>query len=526
MTSIISALTVKQWLQDGNEIAFLDVREHGQYGEGHPFFVVSAPYSRLEIDVTRLVPRRSTRIVLLDDDDGVAARAAARLAALGYTDVHAVEHGVNGWRAAGFELFQGVNLPSKTFGELAEHAYDTPRIQAQELDAMFQRGDRVVVLDGRPFEEYQKMNIPGAICCPNAELPYRIHSLVTDDTTPIVIHCAGRTRSIIGAQTLINAGVRNPVYALENGTQGWYLNDLQLEHGSSRRYPQVDADDPRLADRRAAAADQAERHGAVAIDLAQLQAWQNESGRSTFLLDVRTPEEFAAGTVAGAQHAPGGQLLQGTDQYVGVRGARLVLIDLDGIRAPLTAAWLRQIGHDAVVLKGDLPLAPPAAAHAGNGGSAGVAALPAIIAAEVAAGLAAGQLRLVDVRASTKYRAGHIDGAVWAIRPRVAAIVADDNRPVVWVADDARVAALAAADAGLAEGGRWLSGDAAAWRAAGLAVVATPDVPSNAESIDYLFFVHDRHDGNREAARQYLAWETGLIARLDASELASFRLPH
>ena len=519
MISSIDAQTVRQWLQDGNELAFLDVREHGQYGEGHPFFVVSAPYSRLELDVTRLVPRRGARIVLLDDDDGVAQRAAQRLQGLGYTDLHVLNHGAKGWQAAGYELFQGVNLPSKTFGELAEHAYDTPRIQAQELDAMFQRGERVVVLDGRPFEEYRKMNIPGAICCPNAELPYRIHALVDDDTTPIVIHCAGRTRSIIGAQTLINAGVRNPVYALENGTQGWFLNDLQLEHGSSRRYPQVDPADPRLASRREAASAQAAWHGVGQVDAATLPAWLGDTGRSTFLLDVRTPEEFAAGTLAGAQHAPGGQLVQGTDQYVGVRNARIVLLDTDGIRAPLIAAWLRQLGHDAYLLTGDVTLAPPAKAPSA------VTPLAAVDADEVAALAASGGVRLLDVRASTKYRAGHIEGATWTIRPRMGALVATDTLPVVIVADDGRIAALAAGDAEF-DDARWLAGDAAAWAEAGLPVVDTPDHPSDADCIDYLFFVHDRHDGNREAARRYLSWETGLIARLDDSERAAFRLRH
>jgi hypothetical protein len=31
------------------------------------------------------------------------------------------------------------------------------------------------------------------------------------------VNCAGRTRSIIGTQSLINAGVPNPVTALRNG---------------------------------------------------------------------------------------------------------------------------------------------------------------------------------------------------------------------------------------------------------------------------------------------------------------------
>jgi rhodanese-related sulfurtransferase len=70
------------------------------------------------------------------------------------------------------------------------------------------------------------------------------------------------------------------------------------------------------------------------------------------LLDVRTPEEFSAGSIPGAAHAPGGQLVQATDQWVAVRNARLVLIDGEGVRAPVVASWLKQLGCDVYVLEG------------------------------------------------------------------------------------------------------------------------------------------------------------------------------
>ena len=65
----IAARTLRQWLRDGIEIALLDVREAGEFGEGHPFFAVPLSHSRLELDVVRLVPRQGTRIVLLDGRD-------------------------------------------------------------------------------------------------------------------------------------------------------------------------------------------------------------------------------------------------------------------------------------------------------------------------------------------------------------------------------------------------------------------------------------------------------------------------
>ena len=518
----IDARTLKTCLHDGAELALLDVREHGQYGESHLFHATPLPYSLLETEVARLVPRRSTRTVVYDDAGeaaGVAQRAAARLAALGYADVSVLRGGTQGWTAAGYPLFAGVNLPSKTFGELAEQVYHTPRLSADRLAAMIARGEPVVVIDGRPVNEFRKMNIPSAICCPNGELPYRIRHLVPDDATPIVVNCAGRTRSIIGAQTLINLGLPNPVYALENGTQGWYLADHALEHGSLRRYD--DASGSSALKEQAQAL--ARRFEVPFVEAGTVARWIDDPQRTLFLCDVRTPEEFARGSLPGAQHTPGGQLMQATDQFVGVRGARLVLLDDDGVRAPAVASWLRQMGHDASVLTGGIrsglamALAPvpepPALA------TIGVQAL--------AQRLRHGDAAVLDLRSSMQFRAAHIAGARWSIRPRLADALAGETRPVVLVADQPQAARWAAAS-------DWpstlaapvlLEGGMKAWEDAGLPIEQSPALPTDAECIDFLFFVHDRHDGNKEAARRYLAWETGLVAQLDAQELAAFRLP-
>ncbi|MDH0850961.1 rhodanese-like domain-containing protein [Delftia tsuruhatensis] len=521
MTASIDAHTLKSWLHDGQEIALLDVREHGQYGESHLFYATPLPYSRLELDVPRLVPRRQVRVVTYDGGEGdasagVAGRAARRLEDLGYTQVAVLEGGAKAWSAAGYTLFAGVNLPSKTFGELAEHAYGTPRITAQQLAARQAAGLPLVVLDGRPVSEFHKMNIPGAICCPNGELALRVSRLVPDAATPIVVNCAGRTRSIIGAQTLINLGIPNPVYALENGTQGWYLADLPLEHGGTQRYGDDSASSALQAQARALA----ERFDVPEVDADTVRAWSQDAARTLFLCDVRTPEEFKAGSLPGAQHTPGGQLMQAGDQYVGVRGARLVLFDSDGVRAPVVASWLRQLGHDACVLRGGLhsgldlaPAQPPQAP-----------ALAGITAQALHERMRQGEVAVVDLRAGMKYRAGHIAGARWSIRPCLASDLSGETRQIVLVADEPGMAQWAALELqGAAP--LLLEGGLAAWQQAGLPVEATPDSPTDAECIDYLFFVHDRHDGNKEAARRYLAWETGLVPQLDAQELAAFRLP-
>lgn len=512
MTPSITPTLLHTWLFDGEEIALFDLREHGQYGEAHLFYAVNLPYSQLELDAPRLAPNPAVRVVVYDATGGeLARRGAQRLQALGYSAVHWLEGGSQGWQGAGFELFAGVHLPSKAFGELVEHVCHTPRISAPQLAEWQRQGKPLVLLDGRPLEEFAKMNIPGATCCPNGELGYRLEDLVSDPHTPLVINCAGRTRSIIGAQTLINLGVENPVYALENGTQGWYLVDLPLEHGGQRGYPPHSG--KALGQQRARAATLARKARVQWVAAAQVGEWQQDAQRSLFLCDVRTPEEFAAGSLPGAQHCPGGQLVQGTDLYLGVRKARVVLFDDDGVRAPVVASWLRQMGHEAYVLDGGLE----------RGLEHGLA-LPtppalALTLAEASAGELEGAL-LLDLRHSTAYRKRHLQGAQWSIRPQLAAQVSAESRRLVLIADDPRVAELAVGELPAAQ--------RQAARLFPRALLAEwpqvdgDDSLADAACIDFLFFVHDRHAGNKDAARRYLAWETGLIAQMNAAETASF----
>jgi len=233
----ITPQRVAELLAGPGELALLDVREQGVHYRGHPFFACSAPLSRLELVIGDLVPRRTAPVVLLDDGkEGLAEQAENKLKELHYSDVSVMSGGTGGWKAAGYELFSGVNVPSKAFGEFVEHHYATPRIAPGELKRL-QEIKKVLVVDSRPFEEYHRMNIPGGIDVPGAELVYRIHDLAPSPDTLIVVNCAGRTRSIIGCQSLRNAGIQNPVVALKDGTMGWELAGYECERGASRVAP-------------------------------------------------------------------------------------------------------------------------------------------------------------------------------------------------------------------------------------------------------------------------------------------------
>jgi cystathionine beta-lyase len=267
----------------------------------------------------------------------------------------------------------------------------------------------------------------------------------------------------------------------------------------------------------------AESRGVGFVDAATLAGWLRDGTRTTYLLDVRTPDEFARGSAPAAVHAPGGQLVQSTDQWIGTRGARIVLLDDDGVRAPMTAQWLRQLGHEAHVLEGRVAAAaqisaPPVSALA-------IPRPATMSAAELAEKLRDGAVQVIDLRPSASFRKEHIAGAVWSIRPRIAN-AADATKTIVLVADDPEVAALAALD--LTESGarevKLLAGGQEAARTQGIAMASTPGTPADADRIDFLFFTAARHEGDEAAARQYLTWEIGLVDQLDAAERASFKI--
>ena len=519
----IDVATQRRWLADGGEIAFIDVREEGEHCDGHPLLSVSLPYSRLELDIARLVPRPTCRVVLIDSGDGVAARAAARLTRLGYGDVSVVAGGVVAWGAA-HPLFPSSNVPSKAFAELVEIDRATPHVTAAEFDRLRHEGTKVAVLDSRTVEEFNRFHVPGAVSCPGAELVHRFADLVPDRDTLVVVSCAGRTRSIIGAQSLINAGVPNRVVSLQGGTQGWRLAGLELERDTRAALAPVSAAAAGFAAPLAARI--AERFGVWRIERATLAAWRADPRRTTHILDVRTPEEFAAGHLPGAESAPGGQLVQAIDRWVATRGARLVLVDDTETRAIMTAHWLIQMGWDVVVLEGGI----------GGAGIETGSAAPAASAPQTASiGPTAASRAMVEGAAaivlgpSAAYRAAHPAGAVWTIRPRLDRLpesvlgagrimVFADSEPEVARLATAELAALTGAEIALVEGG------VAGWQKARLPVVATPDDPPDSERIDFVFWNHDRHAGNQAAMRAYLQWELDLPGEIARDGLAGFQL--
>ncbi|WP_159977142.1 MULTISPECIES: rhodanese-like domain-containing protein [unclassified Novosphingobium] len=345
----ITPAQVRSALLSRREIALIDVRNEAPFAAGHPLFAAQIPLARISAEAEWRIPRKDVAVVVYDDSEGLAAFAVEELRGLGFTNVDVLESGLQGWRDAGYELFEDVNSYSKAFGELVEHRRGTPSLPAPDLQALIDEKADIAILDARRFEEYATMSIPTGRSVPGAELVLRAAVAAPDPDTTIIVNCAGRTRSIIGAQSLINAGVPNRVFALRNGTIGWTLAGQTLEQGR-----QESVDLPGEADdARSRARDAAYRAGVRRIDAAELGAIEAETGRTLYRFDVRQPDAYAAGHLPGFRNAPGGQLVQETDHFAPVRGARIVLADDLGPRADMTASWLAQLGWEVLVFEGD-----------------------------------------------------------------------------------------------------------------------------------------------------------------------------
>ena len=232
----IDAKTLYGWISDGRELAILDAREDGEFGADHLFWAVPFGMAHRETRAHTLLPRKSVRICVTDDGGRLAADLAGWLEANGYTNVTVLAGGTKAWKAAGYVIFSGMNVPSKAFGEWVEHHYGTESVDPPELKQWIDSGRNMIVLDSRTQEEFTRMSIPTGIPMPGAELAYRIGDLAPDPDTLVVVNCAGRTRSIMGAESLRRAGIPNKVVALRNGTMGWELAGLQCEHGRPERF--------------------------------------------------------------------------------------------------------------------------------------------------------------------------------------------------------------------------------------------------------------------------------------------------
>jgi rhodanese-related sulfurtransferase len=509
-------------LQQRDAHALLDVRERAAFERGHIFRATPLPRRLLESRLPMLVTAPGTLVVLYDDDGRIATLAAATLGEMGYTEVFVLTGGFDAWRAGGRPVVQGLNVPSKVFGEHVLHDRKTPEVTPLELSARMAQGQDMVIVDTRTPEEYHRGCLPGAWSMPGGELILRIGEVVERPDQTIVVHCGGRTRSYLGAESLRRMGLPNPIVAVKNGTMGWQLDGLELERGASR-WPPAPSAASRARAREVAARLAAEDGTPLVSPDAVAERWSHRDRESVSMLDVRTREEYEAGHVPGSIWAPGGQAVQATDEYVAVRAGWLVLI-CDGFgRSIMTAGWLKRMGFPHVaVLEGGVsawersgrPLESGQPAPAPFGYEAAQRVVERVAPGPLGPSGLLGHDVVVSVDPSDVYQRGHLPGAIWIGRGRLELAIGraapDPTRHVLLTCADGVQSTLAAATLrrmGYAAA-RVLDGGVAAWRAAGLPVeTGLGSMQGEADDV-----VQKPYERGRAAMEAYLRWEEALDA--------------
>lgn len=513
--------TLRHLLERGSTLALLDVREHGEYNAAHIPGASSLPRRLIEFRLSRLVPCPGVQIVVCDDDGRRARLAARTIERMGHSRVAVLEGGLNRWASQGLPTEWGMNVPSKDFGERIEVQHHVPTIEATELHRRMKHGERIIILDTRTPEEYARACIPGGRSIPGGEVAFRIGEIArSEPDTTVVINCAGRTRSIIGTRILQRMGLRNAV-GLKNGTSGWVLAGLPLERGA-RRFELPEPSAEGLAAATAFAARIAAEDGVRHLSVEDLQGLMAGSATEcTYLVDVRTEQEFATGHIPGFWWFPGGQAVQRADDLAAVRIAAIVFCCDGTVRSTITASWYRQMGFPNVyAVKGGagawtaagLTLERGPAAQSPFGIEESARRTRTLSPAQLHSALSARKPAIVFVDTSREFAEGHIPGARWASRSwlefHIEAVAPHKGEPVVVTDGEGRSALLAAAtlqDLGYGDVAA-LAGGMAAWRQAnlpveqGLAGVMTPPedmVPAGPE--------RPYHD-----MINYLRWEEAL----------------
>jgi rhodanese-related sulfurtransferase len=532
MIQNISTADLKSMLDTQATCALIDVREPGEYNAAHIPGSSLVPRRQLEFRMHRLVPYTGTPVIVCDDDMQRAPLAAATLEAMGYTQVMVLQGGINRWTSDDYPNEWGVNVPSKDFGERMQVEHDIPELHPEELQERVRAGEKIVILDSRTPEEHRRTTIPGARSAPGGELALRLSALVPDPDTTVVVHCAGRTRSIIGARVLQRMGY-SKVYDLRNGTMGWSMAGLELEQDSDR----LELPDPTaegLANAEAFAARLAEEDGVRYLSIDALKTLIARSDQeNVYLIDVRTEEEYAQGHIPGFQWSPGGQVVQRSDDVVGVKNGHVVFACDDRVRATVTASWYRQMGFPNVyAVEGGTkawaasgsPLEQSAASEAAGGYDEGLLGGPygyadARAQVEVLTPDALQTRResspapiVIFVDTSRDFSHGHIPGSRWVSRSwlelQIGNIAPDRAAPVVVTCADGLNSVLAGAT--LKSLGYQqvavLDGGMRAWTQAGLSVERGLSGVMSPPS-DVLVMGTDR---NWADAMHYLRWEEEL----------------
>ena len=522
MISEISAFELHQLLLEEANVVILDPREEGLFSlSPHIFQSINLPLSRIEWRLNYVLPKKNINIVVASDDEHLNDRTIKRLQEIGYLQLKKLKGGLDEWANQGYLLYTGFNTPSKAFGEFIEHEFNTPSISPEELNEWMRQGKDILLVDSRTPEEHNRGTIPSSLSIPGAELALRLPEMISNPDTTIIVNCAGRTRSIIGAQSLRNIKIKNKVMALRNGTMGWKLAGFEVEKNSQKFTPDLNPTSGNLNLNK----EILEKYHIKTADWECYQNWiSSDDPTMTYLFDVRMRNEYNERHPKGAIYSPGGQLIQATDTFIASKSARILLYDDHLIRSAITGSWLKQMGYKEVFQLDptDRKIEFTVGVELISIHEVKVDEIPKISVETLFS--SRNSYTVIDLSYGKNYVERHIDGAYWCVRSRLCDILerVDSTKPIVLTSDEPLLANFAGQEIKNKFPNQifLLDGGNSAWFSAGY--------PSGKGDNNILTEINDSFvkpfeaKNQVESMKQYLSWEIGLTEKVKNDETIKF----
>ena len=311
----------------------IDCRERRDYVHGHWFGSNNIPLSILPIRLPFLCSDQDFPIYFLDWGDAASVVALRLIEKLGYQNVTPQKTTQPTEPVVGY--VQGEYVWSKAFGEIVAHQSDILEVTPQQYMTDYQHAQLV---DVRPAGEYNRFTLPSSVNLPNSLLLANMEQL-GHNADMVLLHCAGRTRSIIGAHTIKAAGYRGDFGIFRGGTQAWEIDGFTREHGANRT----------IGENIESAESVANFLKQWQIPSTQIQPTEIsafiETKSDHLMFDVS--DDTANGVLVGENiiKVSGTNLVQQTDRSIARYHLPILLIDnASGSRAAFAAYWLSRMG--------------------------------------------------------------------------------------------------------------------------------------------------------------------------------------
>ncbi len=302
-------------------------------------------------------------------------------------------------------------------------------VSITDLSAELVDNPDILLLDVRQPEEYAEGHIAGAFNIPIRDVVKNLN-LLPDLDAKIVAICGSAFRSSIGMTALQILGYTD-VRSMSGGMSAWKEEGLATVTDAftpeASTAPEIDSEVLAAVD--AALSGLPEGFGGVKAEDLNAEMADNPPAQ---LIDVRTPDEWATGYIAGAVHMPLESFMSYAGELPTDKAANLVVYCKGGHRGNMVATMLRTLGYTNVrnisggiggwttaglAIEGAAPAEPAAELDLVTLLDSYITGLPntfnAVKASDLAVELAeTPDLLLVDVRTVDEYVEGHIEGAI------------------------------------------------------------------------------------------------------------------